>query len=96
MEKEQNKRMENNKNVNAVDEKQEGTITVKPVTVKIEDFRKDLNEVVAGSELTPFLLEMILGEMLAGISSVAQKEYARDRKTWEKACEEGVTNGGHQ
>ena len=42
MEKEQNKRMENNKNVNAVDEKQEGTITVKPVTVKIEDFRKNL------------------------------------------------------
>ena len=96
MEKEQNKRMENNKNVNAVDEKQEGTITVKPVTVKIEDFRKDLNEVVAGSELPPFLLEMVLGEMLAGISSVAQKEYAQDRETWEKACKEGAKNGGHQ
>lgn len=95
MEKEQNKRMENNKNVNAVDEKQEGTITVKPVTVKIEDFRKDLNEVVAGSELPPFLLEMVLGEMLAGISSVAQKEYAQDRETWEKACKEGAKNGGH-
>ena len=72
------------------------TTSVKPVTVKIDDFRKGLNQVVAGSELPPFLLEMILGEMLAGISSVAQKEYARDRKTWEKACEEGVTNGGHQ
>ena len=96
MEKEQNKRMENNKNVNAVDEKQEGTITVKPVTVKIEDFRKDLNEVVAESELPPFLLEMVLGEMLAGISSVAQKEYAQDRETWEKACKEGAKNGGHQ
>jgi len=69
---------------------------VKPVTVKIEDFRKDLNEVVAGSELPPFLLEMVLGEMLAGISSVAQKEYARDRETWEKACKEGAKNGGHQ
>ena len=68
---------------------------VKPVTVKIEDFRKDLNEVVAGSELPPFLLEMVLGEMLAGISSVAQKEYAQDRETWEKACKEGTKNGGH-
>ena len=95
MEKEQNKRMENNKDVNAVDEKQEGTIMVKPVTVKIEDFRKNLNEVVAGSELPPFLLEMVLGEMLAGISSVAQKEYAQDRETWEKACKEGAKNGGH-
>ncbi len=69
---------------------------VKPVTVKIEDFRKDLNEVVAESELPPFLLEMVLGEMLAGISSVAQKEYAQDRETWEKACKEGAKNGGHQ
>ncbi len=69
---------------------------VKPVTVKIEDFRKNLNEVVAESELPPFLLEMVLGEMLAGISSVAQKEYAQDRETWEKACKEGAKNGGHQ
>lgn len=68
---------------------------VKPVTVKIEDFRKDLNEVVAGSELPPFLLEMVLGEMLAGISSVAQKEYAQDREIWEKTCKEGAKNGGH-
>lgn len=68
---------------------------VKPVTVKIEDFRKNLNEVVAESELPPFLLEMVLGEMLAGISSVAQKEYAQDRETWEKACKEGTKNGGH-
>ena len=55
----------------------------------------NLNEVVAESELPPFLLEMVLGEMLAGISSVAQKEYAQDRETWEKACKEGTKNGGH-
>lgn len=69
--------------------------TVKPVTVKIEDFRKSLNEVVAGSELPPFLLEMILGEMLAGISGVAQTEYAQDRENWEKASKEGEEDGGH-
>lgn len=75
--------------------KEKRSIPVKPVTVKIEDFRKDLNEVVAGSELPPFLLEMVLGEMLAGISSVAQKEYAQDREIWEKTCKEGAKNGGH-
>ena len=68
---------------------------MKPVTVRLDDFRKNLNQVVAGSELPPFLLEMVLGEMLAGISSVAQKEYAQDRETWEKACKEGAKNGGH-
>ncbi len=31
------------------------TTSVKPVTVKIDDFRKGLNQVVAGSELPPFL-----------------------------------------
>lgn len=70
--------------------------TVKPVTVKIEEFRKNLNEVVAESQLPPFLLEMVLGEMLAGISNVAKKEYAQDREEWEKACKEGAKNGGHQ
>lgn len=77
----------------AVDDK--GSISVKPVTVKIEDFRRNLNEVVAGAELPPFLLEMVLGEMLAGISSVARKEYARDWEEWEKACKAGEENGGH-
>ncbi len=71
------------------------TTSVKPVTVKIDDFRKGLNQVVAGSELPPFLLEMILGEMLAGISNVARKEYSENREAWEKACKEGGENGGH-
>lgn len=75
--------------------KDKKAVPVKPVTVKIEDFRKNLNEVVAGSELPPFLLEMVLGEMLAGISAVAQKEYAQDRENWEKASKEGGEDGGH-
>ena len=58
---------------------------IKPVTVKIEDFRKNLNQVVAESQLPPFLLEMVLGEMLTGIGNVARKEYAQDREEWEKA-----------
>lgn len=79
-----------------IENNQEASTPVKPVTVKIEDFRKNLNKVVAGSELPPFLLEMILGEMLAGISNVARKEYEEDREAWEKACKEGDENGGHQ
>lgn len=66
---------------------------MKPVTVRLDDFKKNLNEVVAGSELPPFLLEMALGEMLSGISEVARREYAQDREAWEKACGEGEENG---
>ena len=61
---------------------------MKPVTVRLDDFRKNLNQVVAGSELPPFLLEMVLGEMLSAMSRVAEKERAQDREAWEKACVE--------
>ncbi len=63
-------------------------IPVRPVTVRIEDFKKNLNRVVAESELPPFLSVMILREMLMAINSVAETEYARDREKWEKACKE--------
>lgn len=70
---------------------------VKPVTVRVGDFKSKLNRVVAESQLPPFLLAMILGEMLAGISSVAEKEYAQDREEWEKTCKEGgEKDGGHK
>lgn len=61
---------------------------VKPVTVRLDDFRKNLNQVVAGSELPPFLLEMVLGEMLSAMSRVSEAEREQDRKAWEKACAE--------
>lgn len=63
-------------------------IPVKPVTVRLEDFKRNLNEVVAGSELPPFLLVMVLGELLTAMGGVAQREYEQDQEAWEKACEE--------
>ena len=59
---------------------------VRQVTVKIDDFRKKLNQAVADSELPPFLLEMIVGEMLSAMSRVAAQERIQDREAWEKAC----------
>ncbi len=61
---------------------------VRPVTVRMKDFKENLNRVVAESELPPFLLEMALGEILTAMSGVAQKEYEQDRAEWEKACGE--------
>lgn len=65
----------------------------RPITVKIEDFKNTLNDVIAESELPPFILEMLIGEYLAGVSHVAQREYAQDREEWEKA---GEADGGHK
>lgn len=61
---------------------------VKPVTVRLDDFRKNLNQVVAESELPPFLLEMVLGEMLSAMSRVAEAEREQDREAWERDCAE--------
>lgn len=61
---------------------------LKPVTVRIEDFKNGLNQVVTESELPPFLLEMLLGEYLTGVRQVAQQEYVQDRIEWEKGCEQ--------
>ena len=66
---------------------------VKPVTVRIEDFRQQLNKVVGESELPPFLLEILISAYLSGISQIASQEYDQDRAEWERVKKEGETNG---
>lgn len=68
---------------------------VRPVTVRVSQLKNDIQTAVLKSELPPFMIEMILGEYLAGIRMVAQKEYAQDQAEWEKACKEGEGNGKH-
>lgn len=68
---------------------------VKPLQVRIEDFRQNLGKVVETSELPPFLLEMIIGEYLSGISAVAKREFAAARADWEsgEAEKDGEKDG---
>lgn len=74
-------------------ENQEKVIPVRPVTVRLEDFKKNLNQVVAESELPPFLLVMVLREILIPMDNIAKKEYEQDREAWEKALKEGEKDG---
>ena len=69
------------------------TPPVRPVTVRVGQLKNDIQTAVLKSELPPFMIEMILGEYLAGIRMVAQIEYAQDQAEWEKACKEGEANG---
>ena len=77
-------------------EKGDKTMPTRPVTVRVEQLKNDIQTVVLGSELPPFMIEMILGEYLSGIRMVAQKEYAQDRANWEAERKEGEKDGGHQ
>ena len=74
-------------------EKNRKTMSDRPVTVRVAQLKNDIQTSVLKSELPPFMIEMILGEYLAGIRMVAQKEYAQDQAEWEKACKEGENNG---
>lgn len=63
----------------------------KPVTMRITELRQNLDRVVAESGLPSFLVEILLGEYLSGVSIVARREYEADRAEWE-AVEK---NGGY-
>lgn len=56
----------------------------KPVTVRMKEFRTDLQKIVMKSELPAFLLEMLISEFLGGISQVAKQEYEHDQKVWDQ------------
>lgn len=57
---------------------------IKPVTVRINEFRKNLNKVVGESGLPAFLLEVLLGEYLSGVSMAAKSEYEKDLVQWKQ------------
>ena len=71
------------------------TPPVRTITVRVGHLKNDIQTAVLKSELPPFMIEMILGEYLAGIRIVAQKEYAQDQAEWEKTCKEGDNDGKH-
>ena len=71
------------------------TPPVRPVTVRVGKLKNDIQTAVLKSELPPFMIEMILGEYLAGIRIVTEKEYAQDQAEWEKTCKEGDNDGKH-
>ena len=76
-----------------MENRQNKELPVRPVTVRLEDFKKNLNQVVADSELPPFLLVMVLRELLIPMDNLAQKEHEQDREEWEKAIEAGEKDG---
>ena len=65
----------------------------RPVTIRVAQLKENIQSAVLKSELPPFMIEMILGEYLAGIRIVAQKEYAQDRIEWEQTNKDGDDSG---
>lgn len=57
----------------------------RPVTVRMEQFKEELNKAVLHSELPAYILEILMGQYLMGISKVAREEYAQEQAEWETA-----------
>ena len=64
------------------------TPPVRPVTVRVGQLKTDIQAAVLKSELPPFMIEMVLGEYLAGISILAPKESTLDLDGREHAGKE--------
>lgn len=58
---------------------------IKPVTVRMEQFKEELNKVVLHSELPAYMVEILMSQYLMGISRVAREEYAQEQAEWEAA-----------
>ena len=78
-------------------EKKKTTDMMRPVTVRVKQLKNDIQAAVVKSELPPFMLEMVLGESLAGISLLAQKEYMQDQIKWEEKIKKDMdVKGGEK
>ena len=67
---------------------------MRPVTVRVKQLKSDIQKAVVECELPPFMIEMILGESLAGISLLAQKEYMQDQIKWEEKIKKDMDAKG--
>lgn len=66
---------------------------MRPVTVRIEMFKEDINKAVLNSELPAYLIEILLGQYLIGVSEIAKQEKMQEAEEWEQVKKEGENDG---
>lgn len=55
----------------------------KPITVKYQEFKDKLAEVINDSELPPFVIEPVLKEYLNETHAFAEQQYQKDKLSYE-------------
>ena len=65
----------------------------KPITIRYEEFRNRLEELVNDSCLPPFIIESVMKEYLNEVHVFAVAQYQKDRSIYEKRINEGDSNG---
>ena len=57
----------------------------KPITISIEEFKKQLSDVINNSGLHPFILDSILKDFYNEIHVLYQNQVLRDKQTYEES-----------
>ena len=69
----------------------------KPVTLQIEEFKKNIVDTINVAKLPPFLLEHIMKDLYNEICVLSRNQLAQDRKSYEQSLKEGENqNDGKQ
>ena len=62
----------------------------KPITVKYEEFKQKLADVINDCEMPPFMIEPILNEFLIETHNCARQQYLRDKEIYESSSKNTV------
>lgn len=63
----------------------------KPITLQIEEFKKNIATIVNDSNLPPFILDYIFKDLYSEIHMLNQNQLTKDMQEYEKASKESTT-----
>lgn len=64
----------------------------RPITVRIDDFRKTLDSAIEESHLPAFILELIWNQYFSSLHRIAMNEYSSEKEQYTKT-QKGDKNG---
>ena len=64
----------------------------KPITIRYEEFKNELEELINDSRLPPFIIEIVMQEYLNEVHGCAVAQYQKDKSIYENRMNEGDSN----
>lgn len=61
---------------------------IRPLSIRVTEYKKEIQEASIKSQLPLCVIEMILGEMLVAISSASKTAYENDLAEWNNRKDE--------
>lgn len=62
----------------------------KPITVKYEDFKRELTDLINNSGLPAFIVEPVIQSCLMEVKDVVKKQYEYDKQQYESSLQSNL------